>query len=670
MTGLKNNILNNNIAGDTSNILIPDTSAIKNGIEFKSNINSNVLNGYYNLLSEAIQFLQFTGGLYSEEANYDEGNIASLVIKNGEDYSIWQFRRNANNPQVLNNNPPITEASITTVNGVDAYEGGTLNTDWDKLTEDYAVEAAPNTVMGRDSEGASNVNMPSSIENTTVVNNQYLQQELQTGLAAKQDKLTAGTNVEITEDNIINVKGDVATDAESVSYDNSKTNLEYISGYDFPKFKTPIPDTINLILTDVNKTTEYPATITKQSDRSYVLNASLSNVESLYGDIKYAIVFAVKSIENITNPLFIMNILNIFWNYISTDDWTANNGDIQIEGVTEPLQFEFTTSLLGPALAISKTDLSNFEQKPYNITLTIKNRQYHPVDTYFLGSGDNTSFLSVYLAYLNLQNNNGNIKLVGSCKGIFGVSLTYSFQNILNNYFNLVSSGSYVNTDEITSSTGKAVKYYFMQNASYENAVDLVIAYQDNSTINTDDVFTFNLTPDKNSTLAPVYSPVANVQQAIEVLIKRYNIPLYCYVYPEDDGTFDDRKRPANYYYNLFGVTTVWRKRFSNTGAFFRAEGGLADENRSGLLQQDAIRNITARAGDILCAGVVSTSGAWYYDLINNGSCDTYNQTTKRVWLTLDVSRQVPTSTENRPINIKIEVWELVSINGINIWGE
>ena len=55
MRELKNNIFNNNIAGDTSNILIPDSSAIKNGIAFKSNINSNVLNGFYNILSEAIQ---------------------------------------------------------------------------------------------------------------------------------------------------------------------------------------------------------------------------------------------------------------------------------------------------------------------------------------------------------------------------------------------------------------------------------------------------------------------------------------------------------------------------------------------------------------------------------------------------------------------------------------
>ena len=584
MTGLKNNILNNNIAGDTSNILVPDTSAIKNGIEFKSNINSNVLNGYYNLLSESIQYLQFTGGLYSKEANYDEGNITSLVIKNGEDYSIWQFRRNANNPQVLNNNPPITGASITTVNGVDAYEGGSLNTDWDKLTEDYAVEATPNTVMGRDGEGASNVNMPSSIENTTVVNNEYLQQELQAGLAAKQDKLTAGTNVEITEDNVINVKGDVATDAESVSYDNSNTNLQYITGYDFPKFKTPIPDTLNLVLTDVNGTTEYPATITKQEDGSYILNASINNIETFYGN---SIGLLIKSIEASTENIEVLNIINIFWKVISSDEWTANNGDIKIEGIEDALQFEF----LGMAIFISKTDSSEFVRQPYNITLTIKNRQFHPYDIYFLGLGNitNTSKLS----YLNLQNNNGTVKLVGTVKGT-GTSSSentssYSFLNNLGNYFNLVSAGSYTNTNEITSSTGKAVKYYFMQNASYENVLDLVIAYQDGSTINTNDIFTLNLTPDKNFTLDPIYSEVTNVQQAIEsiVLNKIYPIGSTYIQVSEEDGTFDDNKSPEN----LFGG--VWELMYADEGITLRTEGGFSNENRIDGIQGDAIRNIT-----------------------------------------------------------------------------
>ena len=523
MAELKNNIFNNNIAGDTSNILIPDTSAIKSGIVFKANIDSNVLNGYYNLLSEAVQFLQFTGGLYSEEADYNEGNIASLVIKNGEDYSIWQFRRNANNPQVLNNNPPITGASITTVNGVDAYEGGTLSTDWDKLTEDYAVDAVSNTVMGRDGEGASNVNMPAIVEDTTVVNNQYLQQQLQTqlqaGLATKQDKLTAGTNITISEDNVISASGDLATRAELVSYDNSKTNLQYITGYDFPKFKYTIPETINLVLTDANSTTDYPATIIKQADGSYVLNASLSNVQSLFGNNMIA--FIIKSISNQTNRLLNYNLINVFWKVIAGNEWTANNGDINIEGIKEPLQFSFFNN----GIVISKTDLSDFTEEPYNITLSIKNRQLHNLDAYFLGIGSYSN--TNYLSYLNLQNNNGSVKLVGTINGT-GTSLasnstsSYSFlSTFLSNYFNLASSGSYTNTTEITSSTGKAVKYYFMQNASDTNAVDLVIAYQDGSTINNDDVFTLNLTPDKNAAVDPIYSSVENVQQLGESLSEK-----------------------------------------------------------------------------------------------------------------------------------------------------
>ena len=389
MAELKNNIFNNNIAGDTSNILIPDSSAIKSGIAFKSNINSNVLNGFYNILSEAIQYLQFTVGLYNKEANYNEGNIASLIIKDSENYSIWQFRRNSNNPQVLNNNPPITGASITTVNGIDIYEGGTLNTDWDKLTQNYDVEATPNTVMIRDEEGASKINMPSNIENTTVVNNEYLEEQLQSGLSTKQDKLIAGTNVEITEDNVINMKGDVATAASQVTQTNEA-----------------------------------------------------------------------------------------------------------------------------------------------------------------LGT---------------------------------------------------------------------------------------------------------------------------NVQTALDILFSRYNIPLYFIVYPEDDGTFDDKKRPANYFKTLYNVTTTWKKRFATTGAFFRVEGGNADENRSGLLQGDAIRNITGNAIRSATVGFSITAGYFQGAFTSAGERKTVlgvDNNNKGYELRLDVSKVVPTGSEDRPVNIKIEVWELESINGINIWGE
>ena len=387
MRELNNNIFNNNIAGDTSNILIPDNSAIKKGVVFKSNIDSNVLNGFYNILSKAIQYLQFTGGLYSKEADYNEGNIASLVIKDSENYSIWQFRRNSNNPQVLNNNPPITGASITTVNGIDIYEGGTLNTDWDKLTEDYDVEATPNTVMIRDEEGASNVNMPSNIENTTVVNNEYLEEQLQSGLSIKQDKLIAGTNVEITEDNVINVKGDVATTASQVTQTNEA-----------------------------------------------------------------------------------------------------------------------------------------------------------------LGE---------------------------------------------------------------------------------------------------------------------------NVQTALDILFNRYNIPLYFTVYPEDDGTFDDKKRPANYFKRLYNITTTWKKRFATTGAFERHEGGFANESRSGLLQGDAIRNITGVVDSDYQIFIPQTVGVFQARTVGGTGSATGRAPNPAGYVDgfdIDISRVVPIGSEDRSINILKETWELESINGVSIW--
>ena len=520
MADLKNNIFNNNIAGDTSNILVPDTSAIKNGIEFKSNINSNVLNGYYNLLSEAIQFLQFTGGLYSEEADYDEGNIASLVIKNGEDYSIWQFRRNANNPQVLNNNPPLTGASITTVNGVDAYEGGSLNTDWDKLTEDYAVEATPNTVMGRDGEGASNVNMPSSIEDTTVVNNQYLQQELQTGLAAKQDKLTAGTNITI-EDNVISASGDLATRADLVTYDNSNTDLEKLLGYDYPKFKVPIADT-NTIVVEYLPDEPRNTSINKVGN-DYFWQREMTQVQFLNGSNRDEI--KINLINNITITNNYWYAINFFFQFFSfskldgTEFIDLDEDEMQVEmytgGSSNKCSISFEVNARdGNFLLIIKTDQPNLSGGG-NVTINIKNRVLRPADRNIFGITSNGDTFA-----LNLQQTSGAVKLVGTVQGYTAAENGLQFYSeIIENYFNMGSVGTFTNTTEITSSTGKAVKYSIYKAGSGVYALNL--AYQDGSSVQQGDVFTFNLAPSKNSTLNPIYQNVTNVQQLGEVLSQK-----------------------------------------------------------------------------------------------------------------------------------------------------
>ena len=544
MKELNNNIFNNNIAGDTSNILIPDNSAIKKGIVFKSNIDSNVLNGFYNILSKAIQYLQFTGGLYSKEADYNEGNIASLVIKDSENYSIWQFRRNSNNPQVLNNNPPITGASITTINGIDIYEGGTLNTDWDKLTEDYDVEATPNTVMIRDEEGASNVNMPSNIENTTVVNNKYLEEQLQSGLSIKQDKLIAGTNVEITEDNVINVKGDVATDAKSVSYDNSNTNLGYITDYDFPKFKLEIPDTINInTINNINLNT-FQGTITKQTNNEYIFSCQLNTYI-----VDKNIIIQIMNIEDDSNIFKMYSILAQFFDFNSYTNISQGKpivydlapDECSISNISGDLICYFMLTGKGTLiLTIEKKDNTPIPSGIYNISLRIKNKVLKKNDQYlFLISRSKTS-----LCTLKLEQDNNKIKLTGNMSSFIdtqsNVDGGYFYSEVIENYFNLIGTvmlENLINTEGITSSNGKPVKFGVAKiTGSLGIVYILAVGYEDGSTISKDDIFTFNLLPDKNYTLEAIYSDVTNVQELgealnekdinlqnqIDILLKRY----------------------------------------------------------------------------------------------------------------------------------------------------
>lgn len=660
MADLKNNIINTNIAGNTSNILVPDIAAIASGIEFKSNIDSNVLNGYYNSLSEAVQYLQFTGGLYDENADYDEGNIASLVIKNGTDYSIWQFRRNANNPRVLNNNPPISGASITTVNGVDAYEGGTLNTDWDKLTEDYAIEATANTVMGRDSEGASNVNMPSSITNTSIVNNEYLQQELQAGLATKQDTLTAGTNITI-EDNVISASGDLATKAELVSYDNTNTNLEYISGYDFPKFKTPIADTINLVLASSTS-----ASITKQEDGSYLLQSSLNNIPPMLD----MIFIPITSIEDQTKRFGISNILLQFFDNItmifgsdfSNVNYTAlETEECSISEIDSPLEFAIVDVSSSVFIIIKRQDNTPIPQANYSINLNIKNRVLRNQDSNLFSFINLSTTKNAEYDFLSLEANGSSVIIKGTITNLPAGTATgfYIINNIIPNYFTL--NGGYISTSGITSSSGKSVQYKVVSTSlNTETIYNFALQYTDGSQIQSSDVFTFNLTPDKNSTLNPIYQNVANVQDAIESIVLNKIMPIgSTYIqFAEDDGTFDASKSPEK----LFGGT--WQLKYNTESVFFRTEGSLSEEGRSNGIQGDAIRNIAGTI-QIMTANLAAPTGVfdytWGFDKLFTFTAIETQDGWRHANTNFRASNVVPTSTENRTKNRKIRIYKRIA---------
>lgn len=164
---LINKIFNRKIAGDTSNIVLPDATGIDNGIEYKSAVNSNVPNGLFNHISDAIQYLQFSVGLYSNTAQYTEGNICKVITKENGHYQIRVFRRNGNNSGSTTANPPIP-TTPTTTNGISCYpvENETeWNTDWDECEtglaywefkiEGKTITEAVQSFDNRDSVGAT-----------------------------------------------------------------------------------------------------------------------------------------------------------------------------------------------------------------------------------------------------------------------------------------------------------------------------------------------------------------------------------------------------------------------------------------------------------------------------------------------------------------------------------
>lgn len=142
MKNLLAKIFNIKIAGETSNIILPDASGLETGIEYKSGINSNIPNGFFNHISEAIQYLQFTVGLFSDTAQYNEGNTCKMIVKmvNSQvsKYQVKMFRRNGLNPELVIGNCPLN-CRFENTNGVDVYliedpnAEGLYNTHWDEI---------------------------------------------------------------------------------------------------------------------------------------------------------------------------------------------------------------------------------------------------------------------------------------------------------------------------------------------------------------------------------------------------------------------------------------------------------------------------------------------------------------------------------------------------------
>ena len=117
-------------AEDSANVKSLTQSDIGAGIVLQSDIYSNEVNAATQSVWQAVQYLQHTGGLYNAVIPYTNPDVVSIITYNGGIYGIGQYVRLTTNPGSTTNNPPITGATISTVNGVDVYAGGVSNSDW------------------------------------------------------------------------------------------------------------------------------------------------------------------------------------------------------------------------------------------------------------------------------------------------------------------------------------------------------------------------------------------------------------------------------------------------------------------------------------------------------------------------------------------------------------
>jgi len=127
--------------------------------------------------------------------------------------------------------------------------------------------------------------------------------------------------------------------------------------------------------------------------------------------------------------------------------------------------------------------------------------------------------------------------------------------------------------------------------------------------------------------------------------------------FAEANGTFSAAKSPST----LFGGT--WTLKFNTESVFFRTEGALSAAERSGGVQGDAIRNITAQLGggdySFLWTGTGATAtGAFELGGTNRPHSASSTGGSIPSTLYFNASKVVPTAGENRVKNRLIRVWE------------
>ena len=214
------------------------------------------------------------------------------------------------------------------------------------------------------------------------------------------------------------------------------------------------------------------------------------------------------------------SILSQFFEFNNSEYYQLSEDECIIDSISSVLKFALLLSENNIIIDIKNEN--NINQENYNITLSIKNRVLRKSDTniFFTCQSFNTLF------NLKLIQNYDKVNIKGSITCKSENKIFNCFSPILENYFNLITysnDNNLLDTEEIISSTGKAVKFGFAKDSINENNYTLILSHQDGSAIEIGEVFTFDLTPNKNLKTDPIYSLVTNVQQLGEALNSKFS---------------------------------------------------------------------------------------------------------------------------------------------------
>ncbi|ASJ22470.1 hypothetical protein [Brachyspira hampsonii] len=383
-------------------------------------------------------------------------------------------------------------------------------------------------------------------------------------IMADIEKIKGGKSNEVPVSNIKELKdildsilaGKTLT-ASQIIFDNEEAKLIY-KKYNFPKFKTNIK-TINLVLTDENTSSEYTAVIEKE-ENNYRMKSIINDFP-----VNKMVCLIIKSINGNDDLYYKYSVLGQFFDINKNKIYELDSNECIISDMDCPFVFNISINSSNLVLSILKSIFpTELQNKNYNIILNIKNKQLNKLDTniYFSFIGRiNTFKLQL------IKTDNNKIKLIGNYTHKTSLIPPICYSPILANYFNIISNDNeLINTDGITSSSGKPKKFGFMKYNNIPNTYYLKISNQDGSEIDTNEIITFDLTPDKNAEVEVKEKVIETVQDAIEALSDTYN------------GDFDSEPTPDNPEEEIYS--------FEKTTFTLEAESG------NQILNSDIIENI------------------------------------------------------------------------------